>query len=93
MGGEDYIEWTHCDDMNNAIRWTRIPKQYSMFPQMVPTPPAAAGMRNIAYSPTNEFPVTVMPVWNYAAPVDPNNQSVSVEVQQNPNPTPDCINV
>jgi hypothetical protein len=53
--GDDYIEWTHCDDMNNAIRWTRIPKQYSMFPQMVPTPPAA-GMP-VSYTPTpQEFP-------------------------------------
>jgi len=59
--GDDYIEWTHAEDMNNAIRWTRIPKQYSMFPQMVQTPPAP-GMHNIAYTPT-EFPnVTIQTI-------------------------------
>lgn len=73
--GDDYIEWTHCDDMNNAIRWTRIPKQYSMMPQMVTSP------RNF-YGTAADF--TAVPVWNYVTPTDSNQQQqqqANVEVQ------------
>jgi len=71
--GDDYIEWTHCGDMNNAIRWTRIPKQYSMMPQMIatPTPPAAASFR---YALPNEImgavPVMVNLPESYTPPVN-----------------------
>jgi len=66
--GDDYIEWTHCGDMNNAIRWTRIPKQYSMMPQMVATPtPPAVGFQ---YAFPNEF--TAVPVmWNWPHVMSP----------------------
>lgn len=61
--GDDYIEWTHCSDMNNAIRWTRIPKQYSMMPQMVATPTHPAGAL-FRYAYPNEFVNGVPMVWN-----------------------------
>jgi len=61
--GDDYVQWTHCGDMS-AIRWTRIPKQYSMMPQMIatPTPPAATTYR---YAYPNEILGAVPMVWNF----------------------------